>query len=94
MNHATKHLKDIDSIKLLFVFYALIGLITVFIYYGLSKYVEVIGKYSIDKSIPKPLTKTLSPDSKIIVSKLSALFALDSLGGEFVYNALYHFGFL
>lgn len=81
-------LKDVDSIKPLFVFYALIGLITVFIYYRLSKNVEVTGKYSIDKSIPKPLTKTLSPDSKIIVGKLSALFALDSLGGGFVIQSL------
>lgn len=54
----------------------------------LSKNVEVTGKYSIDKSIPKPLTKTLSPDSKIIVGKLSALFALDSLGGGFVIQSL------
>ena len=81
-------LNDIDSIKPLFAFYALIGLVTVFIYYFLSKNIEVTGKYSVDQKIPKSLTQTLSPGSKIIVGRLSALFALDSLGGGFVIQSL------
>ena len=38
--------------------------------------------------IPKPLTQTLSPTSKKIVSKLSGLFAIDSFGGGFVIQSI------
>lgn len=38
--------------------------------------------------IPKPLTQTLSPTSKTIVSKLSGLFAIDSFGGGFVIQSI------
>ena len=37
---------------------------------------------------PKPLTQTLSPMSKKIVGKLSALFAIDSFGGGFVIQSI------
>jgi MFS family permease len=37
---------------------------------------------------PKPLTQTLSPTSRKIVGKLSALFAIDSFGGGFVIQSI------
>jgi MFS family permease len=37
---------------------------------------------------PKPLTQTLSPTSRKVVGKLSALFAIDSFGGGFVIQSI------
>jgi MFS family permease len=45
------------------------------------------------QQIVKPLTKTLSPKSKSIVTKLSGLFAVDSFAGGFVIQSIVSFWF-
>jgi MFS family permease len=86
-------LNQIDSIRLLFLAYSILGIGVLGIYLSLSKRVELMqrraGRENQDeKSIPKPLTQTLSPASKKIVAKLSGLFAIDSFGGGFVIQSI------
>ena len=92
-------LNQIDSIRLLFLAYSILGIGVLGIYLSLSKRVEIMqgregGEDQGEKRIPKPLTQTLSPTSKKIVAKLSGLFAIDSLAVALLYKALCHFGFL
>lgn len=86
-------LNQIDSIRLLFLAYSILGIGVLGIYLSLSKRVEIIqgregGEDQGEKRIPKPLTQTLSPTSKKIVAKLSGLFAIDSFGGGFVIQSI------
>ena len=86
-------LNQIDSIKLLFLAYSILGIGVLGIYLSLSKRVELMqrrggGENQDEKRIPKPLTQTLSPTSKKIVAKLSGLFAIDSFGGGFVIQSI------
>ncbi|MRN61421.1 MAG: MFS transporter [Nitrosopumilales archaeon] len=87
-------LNQIDSIRLLFLAYSILGIGVLGIYLSLSKRVEIMqgrqggGEDQDEKRIPKPLTQTLSPTSKKIVAKLSGLFAIDSFGGGFVIQSI------
>ncbi len=88
-------LNQIDSIRLLFLAYSILGIGVLGIYLSLSKRVEIMqgregggGEDQGKKRIPKPLTQTLSPTSKKIVAKLSGLFAIDSFGGGFVIQSI------
>jgi hypothetical protein len=87
-------LNQIDSIRLLFLGYSILGIGVLGIYLSLSKRVEIMqgreggGEDQGEKRIPKPLTQTLSPTSKKIVAKLSGLFAIDSFGGGFVIQSI------
>jgi MFS family permease len=89
-------LSQIDSIKLLFVLYSLLGVVLVGIYHSLSCKIEVQKKdKEKDKSNPNLLTKRfpLSPQSKGIVLRLSGLFAVDSFAGGFVIQGIVSFWF-
>jgi MFS family permease len=96
-------LSEADSIRSLFLLYGIIGAAVLVAYLLLSKDVE-LTKIEIAKNeqtqveglatsenkrkITKPLKQTLSPKSKKIVSKLSALFAIDSFAGGFVIQSI------
>ena len=75
MNH-------IESFKILFMLYSILGLVVMIIYFLISKNIEI--KPNVNKSI----RQTLSPRSKKIVGKLSALFAVDSFAGGFVIQSV------
>lgn len=75
-------LNQIDSIKFLFVFYSILGIGVILTYLMLTKEIEV-------KSTElKPLKMNLSPKSRIIITKLSGLFAIDSFAGGFVLQSI------
>ena len=76
-----------ESIKPLFLLYSILGIGVIAIYFMLSKQIEVSG------NIVKPVTQTLSPQSKKIVGKLSGLFAVDSFAGGFVIQSIVSFWF-
>src|SRR5215204_6244812 len=69
---------QIYSIKLLFLFYSLLGLLVIGIYLKLSSAIEIKKQGKIQRKTLKPISKTLNPKSKKIVTKLSGLFAIDS----------------
>jgi len=75
MNH-------IDSFKILFMLYSILGLVVMIIYFMISKDIEIKPK------VNKSVMQTLSPRSKKIVAKLSALFAVDSFAGGFVIQSV------
>ena len=70
---------QIYAIKLLFLFYSLLGILVIGIYLKFSSAIKIKKK---EKTL-KPLSKTLNPKSKKIVTKLSGLFAIDSFAGGF-----------
>lgn len=84
----TLGLSQADSFKPLFLVYAAAGIASSVIYYFLSKEIE-----------PHPQTKpnspirSLSPQSKKIIWKLSALFSVDSFAGGFVIQSIVSFWF-
>ncbi len=84
-------LTQVDSIKPLFLLYSALGVATIVIYLFLSSKIEAPSSSS--NYVSKPLTKTLSPNSKRIVGKLSGLFAIDSFAGGFVIQSLVSFWF-
>jgi MFS family permease len=89
-------LSQIDSIKLLFVLYSLLGIVLVGIYQSLSCKIEVQKKdKEKDKIDSNLVTKKspLSPQSKGIVLRLSGLFAVDSFAGGFVIQGIVSFWF-
>jgi MFS family permease len=87
-------LNQIESIKPLFIFYSITGLVVIGIYFLLSNRVEVNrnnnnnSRNNNTSSIPRPLKQTLSPKSREIVAKLSGLFAIDSFAGGFVIQSI------
>ena len=96
-------LSEAGSIRPVFLLYGIIGAAVLVVYLLLSKDVE-LTKVEIAKNeqtqveglaasenkrkITKPLKQTLSPKSKKIVGKLSALFAIDSFAGGFVIQGI------
>ena len=72
----------VDSFKILFMMYSILGLVVMIIYLMISKDIEI--KPNLNKSV----RQTLSPRSKKIVGKLSALFAVDSFAGGFVIQSV------
>jgi MFS family permease len=75
-------LNQIESIKPLFIFYSLLGLVVIGIYLLLSDKIEAEGKK------PRPLRQILTPKSRQIVGKLSGLFAVDSFAGGFIIQSM------
>lgn len=93
-------LNQIESIRPLFLLYSIIGLGVLGIYFLVSKRVEIdLGtgdnnnNQKIITNLSKPVRQALSPKSKEIVGKLSALFAIDSFGGGFVIQSIVSFWF-
>jgi MFS family permease len=80
---------QIESFKPLFAAYIIAGLIVASLYVFLSKDIEVRNRNNPKMS---PL-KQLSPKSRSIVAKLSALFSLDSFAGGFVIQSIISFWF-
>ncbi len=79
---------QIYAIKLLFLFYSLLGILIIGIYLKLSSSIEIKKE-----KIFKPISKTLNPKSKKIVAKLSGLFAIDSFAGGFAIQSIVSFWF-
>lgn len=87
-------LYQIESIRLLFILYSILGLAVLGIYFSLSKKIEIEGNNTASNSmISKPLKQTLSPKSKEVVGNLSGLFAIDSFAGGFVIQSIVSFWF-
>ena len=80
---------QIYAIKLLFLFYSLLGIVIIGIYLKLSSAIEIKKQ---EKTL-KPISKTLNPKSKKIVTKLSGLFAIDSFAGGFAIQSIVSFWF-
>ncbi len=83
---------QIYAIRLLFLFYSLLGLLVIGIYLKLSSAIEIKNKKQ-EKTLIKPISKTLNPKSKKIVTKLSGLFAIDSFAGGFAIQSIVSFWF-
>jgi MFS family permease len=77
----------LDAYKFIFLGFAGISIATSAIYWFLSPAIEVAGPHS---SITK---QRLSPESKTIIVKLTALFSLDAFGGGFLTDALVSYWF-
>ena len=75
-------MNNVDSFKLLFVMYSILGLVVMIIYLMISKAIEI------KPNVKNTVRQTLSPRSKKIVGKLSALFAVDSFAGGFVIQSV------
>lgn len=83
-------LNQIESIKPLFLLYSLLAIVVTGIYLALSKKIELQVNNPHAKNPP---TTTLSPKSKGIIVKLSALFAVDSFAGGFVIQSIVSYWF-
>lgn len=77
-----------NSYKTLFVGYAALNLLAAFFYLFLTNEVEVAHTQSLGDQ-----RKQVSPEAKSMVVRLSALFAIDSLGGGFLLDALVSYWF-
>ncbi|HEY7227371.1 MAG TPA: MFS transporter [Nitrososphaeraceae archaeon] len=75
-------LSQVESFKVLFILYTVLGLFVIIIYIMLSKDIEV------KQEAKRTVKQTLSPRSKQIVAKLSTLFAVDSFAGGFVIQSV------
>jgi len=73
-----------DDIRPLFLLFSVLGLVVLFLYAGLSPAIEAARR---------PRAASLSPESRALVSKLAALFALDSFAGGFVLQSFVSFWF-
>ena len=93
-------LNNVQSIKPLFLIYGILGSVVLLIYLNLSNKIEIerLNHHRDDEKRQKKTTtikketkstaKTLSPKSKEIITKLSALFAIDSFAGGFVIQSI------
>jgi MFS family permease len=72
----------------LFIGYAALNLLAAVFYLFLSPEIEVVHAQSLGEQ-----SKLVSPEAKIMVRRLSALFAIDSLGGGFLLDALVSYWF-
>ena len=79
---------QIESIRMLFLFYSICAVIVIAIYLFLSKKIEIDPNTATTTSV-----RTISPKSKGIVAKLSSLFAVDSFAGGFVIQSIVSFWF-
>jgi MFS family permease len=79
---------QIYAIKLLFLFYSLLGILVLGIYLKLSSAIEIKKEKT-----SKPIAEILTPKSKKIVTKLSGLFAIDSFAGGFAIQSIVSFWF-
>jgi len=75
-------LNNVESFKILFILYSILGLVVMIVYFMISKDIEI------KPNLKRSVKQTLSPRSKKIVGKLSALFAVDSFAGGFVIQSV------
>jgi MFS family permease len=75
-------INNVDSFKILFIMYSILGLVVMIIYLTISKAIEI------KPNVKNTVRQTLSPSSKKIVGKLSVLFAVDSFAGGFVIQSV------
>ena len=75
-------MNNVDSFKILFMMYSILGLVVMIIYLMISKAIEI------KPNVKNTVRQTLSPRSKKIVGRLSALFAVDSFAGGFVIQSV------
>jgi MFS family permease len=78
----------VQSVKPLFLLYCVLGVAVIAIYLSLSKKIETPNNTE-----KKPMTVSLSPQSKKFVTHLSGLFAVDSFAGGFVIQSIVSFWF-
>jgi MFS family permease len=83
-------LNQVESIKPLFLLYTLLAVAVIGIYLLLSKKIELDANNQREK---EHTPRTLSPESKRIIGKLSALFAVDSFAGGFVIQSIVSYWF-
>lgn len=83
-------LNQVESIKPLFLLYSLLAVVVIGIYLLLSRKIELEVNNQHEK---ESSTRILSPKSKGIVGKLSALFAVDSFAGGFVIQSIVSYWF-
>ncbi|HEY6351666.1 MAG TPA: MFS transporter [Candidatus Angelobacter sp.] len=76
------------SYRTLFMGYAALNLLAAVLYLFLSPEVEVVHAGSLGEQ-----SRLVSPEAKTMVARLSALFAIDSLGGGFLLDALVSYWF-
>lgn len=76
------------SYRILFTGYAAVNFLAALLYLFLSHEVEVVHTGSLSEQ-----SKLVSPEARTMVAKLSALFAIDSLGGGFLLDALVSYWF-
>ena len=81
-------LAQINAIKTLFIFYAVLALVVTGIYLALSKKIEIQPKDG--QRVPQ---KSISPKTRGIITKISSLFAVDSFAGGFVIQSIVAFWF-
>ena len=81
-------LAQINAIKTLFIFYAVLALVVTGIYLGLSKKIEI--QVQDGQGVPQ---KSISPKTRGIITKMSSLFAVDSFAGGFVIQSIVAFWF-
>ena len=74
--------------RTLFIGYAGLNLLSALFYSFLSPQIEVVRTQSLAGQ-----SRKVSPEAKTIVAKMSALFAIDSLGGGFLLDALVSYWF-
>jgi len=74
--------------RTLFIGYAALNVLAGLFYLLLSADVEVVHTGSLTEQ-----SKLVSPEAKAMVTKISALFAIDSLGGGFLLDALVSYWF-
>ncbi|WP_268542037.1 MFS transporter [Candidatus Nitrosotenuis cloacae] len=79
----------LESFRVLFALYMAAGIVSAAIYYFLSRDIESKSPGSKRGAFGN----SLSPQSKKIVTKLSALFSLDSFAGGFVIQSIVSFWF-
>jgi len=75
------------DIQPLFLLFSALGILVLVLYAGLSPAIEATRTASAGKAV------SLSPQSRVLVSKLAALFALDSFAGGFVLQSFVSFWF-
>ena len=73
----------IDSVKILFLFYAACAIAVIGIYLSLSKKIEIHEMQGVTYKSQK-----ISSKSKGIIAKMSSLFAVDSFAGGFVIQSI------
>jgi len=81
-------LAQINAVKILFIFYAVLALVVTGIYLGLSKKIEI--QVQDEQGVPQ---KSISPKTRGIITKMSSLFAVDSFAGGFVIQSIVAFWF-
>ena len=84
---------QVESIKPLFLLYSAAGIAVIVIYFFLSKKIEIKQVIEESKKLHTSKILTVSPESKLIVTKLAGLFAVDSFAGGFVIQSIISFWF-